>query len=66
MFGDEITTLNIGQEAEAFLRSELAKASTSERRILIEKSVLAALGGIPALGSIRWIGGFLSAADRYA
>ncbi len=59
MFGDEITTLNIGQEAEAFLRSELAKSSTSERRVLIEKFVLAALGSIP------WIGGFLSAAAAF-
>jgi hypothetical protein len=59
MFGDEITTLKIGQEAEAFLRSELAKASRSDRRILIEKFVLAALGSIP------WIGGFLSAAATF-
>lgn len=59
MFGDEITTLNISQEAEAFLRSELAKASRSERRVLIEKFVLAALGSIP------WIGGFLSAAATF-
>jgi hypothetical protein len=59
MFGDEITTLNIGREAESFLRSELAKGSTSERRALIEKFVLAALGSIP------WIGGFLSAAATF-
>ncbi len=59
MFGDEIITLNIAQEAEAFLRSELTRASSSERRILIEKFVLAALGSIP------WIGGFLSAAAAF-
>jgi hypothetical protein len=41
------------------LRSELAKTEPSRRRRLIEKFVLAALGSIP------WIGGFLSAAADY-
>jgi hypothetical protein len=41
------------------LRSELAKTEPSRRRRLIEKFVLA------ALGSITWIGGFLSAAADY-
>ena len=56
MFDDEIIALNIQQEAEAFLRTELAKSSSSNRRLFIEKFVLAALGSIP------WIGGFLSSA----
>lgn len=59
MFGDEITTLKIDHEANAFLRSELAKSSTSERSALVEKFILAALGSIP------WIGGFLSAAAAF-
>ena len=59
MVGDEIITLNISQEAEAFLHTELAKASSSDRRALIEKFVLVALGSIP------WIGGFLSASASF-
>lgn len=56
MFDSEIIALNVQQEAEIFLRTELAKSSPSNRRRVIEKFVLAALGSIP------WIGGFLSAA----
>jgi hypothetical protein len=41
------------------LRNELAKTEPSRRRRLIEKSILAALGSIP------WVGGFLSAAATY-
>jgi len=41
------------------LRQELAKTEPSRRRRIIEKFVLAALGSIP------WIGGFLSAAYDY-
>lgn len=41
------------------LRAELAKSEPSRRRRIIEKFVLAALGSIP------WIGGFLSAAMDY-
>lgn len=41
------------------LRSELAKAEPSRRSRIIEKFVLAALGSIP------WIGGFLSAAAEF-
>ncbi|QQP96617.1 hypothetical protein [Lysobacter enzymogenes] len=41
------------------LRQELAKTEPSRRRRIIEKFVLAALGSIP------WIGGFLSAAYEY-
>ena len=55
MFDNEIISLNIDQEADAFLRSELSKATQSDRRVLIEKVILAALGSIP------WVGGFLSA-----
>jgi hypothetical protein len=43
VFHNEIITLNIQQEAETFLKTELTRASTSERRTLIEKFVLAAL-----------------------
>lgn len=41
------------------LRSELAKAEPTRRRRIIEKFILAALGSIP------WVGGFLSAAASY-
>lgn len=41
------------------LKQELAKSEPSRRRRIIEKFVLAALGSIP------WIGGFLSAAYEY-
>jgi hypothetical protein len=41
------------------LRKELAKSEPTRRRRIIEKFVLAALGSIP------WIGGFLSAAASY-
>src|SRR5882757_992807 len=41
------------------LRAELAKSEPSRRRRIIEKFILAALGSIP------WIGGFLSAAMDY-
>lgn len=41
------------------LRTELAKTEPTRRRRIIEKFVLAALGSIP------WVGGFLSAAADY-
>jgi hypothetical protein len=41
------------------LRSELAKSEPTRRRRIIEKFILAALGSIP------WVGGFLSAAASY-
>jgi hypothetical protein len=44
------------QKAVEFIKTELAKAAPSARRRIIEKFVLAALGSIP------WVGGFLSAA----
>ena len=59
VFDAEIIALNIQQEAELFLRTELAKSTPSDRRRLIEKFVLAALGSVP------WIGGFLSAAATF-
>lgn len=59
MFEDDSVVLNIQQEAAAFLRAELAKAAPTNRRLIIEKFVLAALGSIP------WVGGFLSAAATY-
>lgn len=46
-------------EVIAQLRSELAKSEPSRRKRIIEKFVLAALGSIP------WIGGFLSAPASY-
>jgi hypothetical protein len=56
---DDLIVLNIEREAAEFLRAELAKAAPSDRRRIIEKFVLAALGSIP------WVGGFLSAAAAY-
>jgi hypothetical protein len=41
------------------LRAELAKSEPSRKRRVIEKFILAALGSIP------WVGGFLSAAASY-
>lgn len=43
----------------ASLRTELAKSEPTRRRRIIEKFILAALGSIP------WVGGFLSAAASY-
>ena len=43
----------------AHLRSELSKSEPSRRKRIIEKFILAALGSIP------WIGGFLSAAAEF-
>lgn len=47
------------QKAIESLRREIAKASPTDRQRIIEKFVLAALGSIP------WVGGFLSAAASY-
>ncbi|MFA4829176.1 MAG: hypothetical protein WC855_10035 [Thermodesulfovibrionales bacterium] len=44
------------QKAIAFIRAELESAAPSDRRRIIEKFILAALGSIP------WVGGFISAA----
>lgn len=41
------------------LRAELAKSEPSRRKRIVEKMILAALGSIP------WVGGFLSAAANY-
>lgn len=46
-------------KAVEFIRTELAKAAPSDRRRLVEKFILAALGSIP------WIGGFVSAAASF-
>jgi hypothetical protein len=59
VFDQEIISLNIQQEAEVFLRTEIAKTSHSDRRRAFEKFVMAALGSVP------WIGGFLSAAANF-
>jgi len=47
------------EKAIEFIKNELAKTSPSNRKRLIEKFVLAALGSIP------WVGGFISAAVSY-
>lgn len=47
------------QKALEFIRTELAKAAPTNRRRIIEKFVLAALGSVP------WVGGFISAAVSY-
>ena len=59
LFGSDIIALKIEQEADAFLRAELARAAPTNRRRIIEKFVLAALGSIP------WVGAFLSAVAAY-
>jgi hypothetical protein len=47
------------ERAFEFIRTELAKSAPNNRRRLLEKFVLAALGSIP------WVGGFISAAVSY-
>ncbi|MFY9987941.1 MAG: hypothetical protein WAK31_24500, partial [Chthoniobacterales bacterium] len=47
------------EAAIEFIRTELAKAAPTNRRRIIEKVILAALGSIP------WIGGFVSAAASF-
>jgi hypothetical protein len=47
------------EQAIRFLRTELSKADPTDRSRIIEKFVLAALGSIP------WVGGFISAAVSY-
>src|SRR5262249_43620776 len=42
-----------------FIRTDLARSAPSRRRRIIEKFILAALGSIP------WVGGFISAAVSY-
>jgi hypothetical protein len=59
LFRDEIIALNIDQETDAFLRAELMKATPSGRRFVIEKFISAALGSVP------WVGGFLSAVGAF-
>lgn len=54
----ELSPSNEAAIVEA-LRAELAKSEPTRRRRIIEKFVLAALGSIP------WVGGFLSAAASY-
>jgi hypothetical protein len=52
-------SLDFEQKAVEFIRTELAKAAPTRRRRMIEKFILAALGSIP------WVGGFISAAASY-
>jgi hypothetical protein len=47
------------EKAIEFIKTELSKSTPSNRKRLIEKFVLAALGSIP------WVGGFISAAVSY-
>lgn len=47
------------EKAVEFIRTELTKAAPKDWQRLIEKFVLAALGSIP------WVGGFISAAVSY-
>ena len=55
---DEISAASDTAIVEA-LRAELAKSAPTRQRRILEKFVLAALGSIP------WVGGFLSAAASY-
>ena len=56
---DEGQPNDFEEQAVIFIRTELAKAAPSERRRVLEKFILAALGSIP------WVGGFISAAISY-
>ncbi|MDP2321370.1 MAG: hypothetical protein Q8O42_18770 [Acidobacteriota bacterium] len=51
--------IDFEKQAVEFIRTELAKASPTGRKRLVEKFILAALGSIP------WVGGFISAAASY-
>lgn len=51
-----IENLGSTDQAVEILRQEIAKSAPSDRKVIIEKFILAALGSIP------WVGGFLSAA----
>lgn len=53
---DQNNFLDSTDQAIEVLRKELAEGTPSTKRVVIEKFILAALGSIP------WIGGFLSAA----
>lgn len=50
---------NFEEKAIEFIRTEITKASPTNRSRIIEKFVLAASGSIP------WVGGFISAAVSY-
>lgn len=56
---DAVEDTDFQQKALDFLRTELARSTPTNRRRLIEKFILAALGSIP------WVGGFISAAVTY-
>lgn len=59
MSDEIINKSDFEEKAVEFIRTELAKSTPSNRSRLIEKFVLAALGSIP------WVGGFISAAVSY-
>jgi hypothetical protein len=50
---------SIEDKALAFIQAEIAKSTTGNRKRIIEKVILAILGSIP------WVGGFISAAASY-
>lgn len=56
---DPLPQIDFEEKALEFVRAELAKATPTDRRRFIEKFILAALGSIP------WVGGFISAAVTY-
>ena len=56
---NNIQSSDFEEKAVAFIRTELTKAASKDWQRLIEKFVLAALGSIP------WVGGFISAAVSY-
>lgn len=51
--------VDFGEKAVEFLRTELTKATPTISQRIIEKFILAVLGSIP------WVGGFISAAASY-
>lgn len=56
---NNIPSSDFEEKAVEFIRTELTKAAPKDWQRLIEKFVLAALGSIP------WVGGFISAAVSY-
>lgn len=56
---NRLTTDDLGEDAVDRIRTELGQASPSAGRRALEKFVLAALGSIP------WLGGFISAAAAF-
>ena len=57
--GLQKSIIDLDNQAIISFRKEISKATPTDRQRIIEKFILAALGSIP------WVGGFLSAAASY-